>query len=190
LLRSALACVLLYRNATAQEFPITARVPLESAQHVSKSPVQTQAPSGAENNARRMSGERIKALIAAVLGDKEDVWSAIFLATGNGTYPRPTVISVLWRIDGLRRGTTCTSCDGRSLGKEFYTRECRGSYKVRQLTEFVDRSNLSGGLPTPDAHKVSRGLAAGRPSCSLASIRSPFAGAPLLVKQFLFALRR
>ncbi|MDO9451762.1 MAG: neutral zinc metallopeptidase [Stagnimonas sp.] len=102
-------------------------------------PVATQnAEPSAENNANRD-------FVAAILGETEDVWGAIFQQS-NAQYEQPKLV--------LFSGVVQTACGGASSASgPFY---CPGDHKVYLDTSFFDemRAKLGGGGDFAEAYVI------------------------------------
>lgn len=99
---------------------------------------QTQQAPSAENNENR-------AFVAAILGETEDVWGAIFQAS-NAQYEQPKLV--------LFSGGVQTACGGASSASgPFY---CPADHKVYLDTEFFDemRVKLGGGGDFAQAYVI------------------------------------
>lgn len=99
---------------------------------------QTQQAPSAENNENR-------AFVAAILGETEDVWGAIFQAS-KAQYEQPKLV--------LFSGGVQTACGGASSASgPFY---CPGDHKVYLDTVFFDemRAKLGGGGDFAEAYVI------------------------------------
>lgn len=99
---------------------------------------QTQQAPSAENNENR-------AFVAAILGETEDVWGAIFQASSS-QYEQPKLV--------LFSGGVQTACGGASSASgPFY---CPGDHKVYLDTAFFDemRARLGGGGDFAEAYVI------------------------------------
>jgi predicted metalloprotease len=94
-------------------------------------PVQQQAPAH-----RPPAGDRAAAFVSTVLADTEDVWGAVFKASG-GSYVQPRLV--------LFRGSTPTACGGGDAAMgPFY---CPGDRKVYIDLGFFDTLSQRLGAP-------------------------------------------
>jgi predicted metalloprotease len=94
-------------------------------------PVQQQAPAH-----RPPAGDRAAAFVSTVLADTEDVWGAVFKASG-GSYVQPRL--------ALFRGSTPTACGGGDAAMgPFY---CPGDRKVYIDLGFFDTLSQRLGAP-------------------------------------------
>jgi len=97
LLNCALVVVaLMFESAAAQEPSTTTSDPPQLANPADSAPAAARPSPGTGNASGKdaVSSDRIKDFVRAVLGDTEDVWTAVFGATGNGSYPMPTVVLI------------------------------------------------------------------------------------------------